>query len=84
VLQVADAAVHDLQGICRSRCPEVSTLDQSDGKASLSRVPGDRSPADPSAYHYHIEFPARQCRQISLHGVSSMAQLVTQSGADAA
>jgi hypothetical protein len=84
VLQVADAAVHDFQGVRRCRCPEISALDQGDGKATLCGIPGDRSAADPSAYHHHIEFPARQCRQVSLHGVSSIAQLVTQSGVDAA
>ena len=70
MLEIADSAVHDLEGVGRRRPTEVPPLEQGHREAALRRVPGDRGAADAASNDHDIERLGCEGGEIPIHACS--------------
>ena len=70
VLEVADAAVDDLERVRRGLPSEISALEQGNRQAALRCIAGGRRAADPTTHHKEIELAFSEVLELALHRTS--------------
>ena len=75
VLQIAQAAMDQLEGVVRGGAAEVGAIDDRDPQATQCGIARDACAVDAGADHQQIEAPPGQPREVSLHVARRAAEL---------
>ena len=80
MLDVPEAAVYELQGVCRSRATEIAAIYDSDRQTAKRRDPSAADSVDTPANDHQIEVVRAEPRQISIHRAPIDAPFRGQAG----
>ena len=67
VLEIAQAAMDQLEGVVRGGATEIGAIDDRDPQATQRGIARDAGAVDAGADHQEIELPPGKPREVSLH-----------------